>query len=151
MTGQNITTAQAFYVRPAEFSYSLAASFNFLLSNGASMTLTFVNYLAEAEVKRGRRNQPLFAIYYKGGCIDVYREGTKRWSYERNGTPVVEGEDFDPWLAQDRTFIEAVRSGDGSALLNDYHDGIYSLAPILAGWKSARNGGVAIQLDEFLA
>ena len=36
-------------------------------------------------------------------------------------------------------------------LLNDYHDGLYSLAPILAGWESARRGGEIIDLAGFMA
>ncbi|MEM7124825.1 MAG: Gfo/Idh/MocA family oxidoreductase [Chloroflexota bacterium] len=151
MTGENITTAQAFYMRPAAESFSLASSFNFQLTNGASMALTFVNYLAEGEVKAGRSNLPLFTIYYRGGRLDIYREGRDRWSYEHNGEAVIDREVFDPWLAQDRAFIEAVRTGDDRAVLNDYHDGLYSLAPILAGWASAQNGGIPIQLGAFMA
>lgn len=150
MSGENIATAQAFYFRPEGQPFSLSSSFNFQLTNGASMSLTFINYLADEEVKPGRGKVPLFAIYYRGGRIDIYREGRDRWSYERNGETVIDGEVFDPWLAQDRIFIEAVRTGDSSTLLNDYHDGLYSLAPILAGWESAKKGGVPIPLDEFM-
>ncbi|NJN83870.1 MAG: hypothetical protein HC802_17415 [Caldilineaceae bacterium] len=92
MTGEDIVTAQAFYVRPEGYDFSLTSSFNFLLTNGGVMSLSFVNYRAEGAVQAGRRSEPLFGIYYLGGRIDVYREGKDRWSYEHNGTPVIDGE-----------------------------------------------------------
>ena len=49
--------------------------------------------------------------------------------------------EFDPWLEQDKTFIRAVQTMDASILLSDYHDGLFSLAPVLAGWESARSQG----------
>ena len=42
---------------------------------------------------------------------------------------------------QDQIFVDSVLSGDTSKLLNDYRDGLYSLAPVLAGWESAKSGG----------
>ena len=56
-----------------------------------------------------------------------------------------------PWFEQDRVFIEAVRTGNRALLLNDYADGLYSLAPVLAGWESARRGGELIAVAEFMA
>ena len=32
---------------------------------------------------------PLFTIYYVGGRLDVYRDGSNTWAYEVNGVPVV--------------------------------------------------------------
>ena len=60
-------------------------------------------------------------------------------------------EEFDPWFEQDRVFIEAVRTGNRALLLNDYADGLYSLAPVLAGWESARRGGKLIAVAAFMA
>lgn len=58
---------------------------------------------------------------------------------------------FDPWFEQDRVFIETVRTGDtGGTLLNDYHDGLFSLAPVLAGWESSRRNGECIDVQEFM-
>ena len=59
-------------------------------------------------------------------------------------------EEFDPWFEQDRIFIEAVRSGDGSGILNDYNDGLKSLAPVLAAWESSRRGGECIDVPAFM-
>ena len=67
-----------------------------------------------------------------------------------NGETVFKGEDYNPWFELDRRFCEAVRSGDASNMLNDYHDGLYSLAPVLAGWESQRRGGVPIDVEEFM-
>ena len=58
-----------------------------------------------------------------------------------NGETVYEAEDFQPWRELDRVFIEAIRSGDDSQLLNDYHDGLKTLAPLLAAYDSASQGG----------
>ena len=150
MTGLNIVCAQAFYNRPEGYEESLSASFNFRFSNSATMTLNFVTYLVESEVKEGRRCMPLFTIYYIGGRLDVYRDGSNTWAYEVNGVPVVEKETFDPWFAHDKTFIEAVRSGDDSEMKNDYHDGLFTLAPLLAGWESSREDGRVIDVEAFM-
>ena len=61
-----------------------------------------------------------------------------------------EADEFDPWLEQDKTFIRAVQSGDASLLLNDYYDGLFSLAPILAGWESSRRDGECIDIASFM-
>ena len=47
-------------------------------------------------------------------------------------------------------FIEAIRTGDAGLLRNDYHDGLYSLGPVLAGWESARRGGATLHFEEYL-
>ena len=52
------------------------------------------------------------------------------------GEGLYQADEFDPWLEQDKTFIRAVQSGDASLLQSDYYDGLFSLAPILAGWES---------------
>ena len=41
-------------------------------------------------------------------------------------------------------------TGDGSGILNDYRDGLLSLAPVLAGWESARRHGECIDVAAFL-
>ena len=61
------------------------------------------------------------------------------------------GVGHDPWFEQDKLFIEAVRSGDGSAVLNSYTDGLKSLAPVLAGWHSSRHGGALVACDDVSA
>jgi hypothetical protein len=69
---------------------------------------------------------------------------------EVDGQVIFHGGEFDPWFEHDRRFIEAVRTGDRGLLLNDYHDGLYSLAPVLAGWESARRGGEALDVESFM-
>ena len=67
-----------------------------------------------------------------------------------NGETIYEADEFDPWLEQDKTFIRAVQSGDASLLLSDYYDGLFSLAPILAGWESSRRGGECMDMASFM-
>ena len=69
-------------------------------------------------------------------------KSTVKWVYQ--------AEEFDPWFEQDRIFVEAVRTSDASLLLNDYHDGLFSLAPVLAGWESARRNGECIYVPAFM-
>ncbi|MCE2440146.1 MAG: Gfo/Idh/MocA family oxidoreductase [Candidatus Latescibacteria bacterium] len=128
-TGLEIDKVQAFYYEQSDvFSDPLSSSFHFLLDNGATMTMTFVR------ADPSGTPQPWFTFFFEGGRLEIY-------SYDRidlNGETVYRGGDLDPWFVQDRIFVEAVRSGDRGEILNDYHDGLYSLAPILAGWDSAR-------------
>lgn len=138
VTGLDVAAAQAFYHHPPEYVTPLSCSFNLRLTNGATATLSFMT---------GSSQEPWFTFYFAGGHLAVHR-------YERltlNGDTVYEAQDFDPWLEQDRAFIEAVRSGDGSALLNDYHDGLFTLAPVLAGWESSRRGGELMDVAAFMA
>ena len=141
MTGLDISRAQAFYHHPPEYNTPLSCSFNFCLTNGATMTMSFV-----ATTPVARPDEPYFLIYFEGGYLGVHN-----YAYiEMNGEKVYQGEEFDPWFEQDRVFIEAVRSGDGSAILNDYHDGLFSLAPVLAGWESARRAGECLDVADFM-
>ena len=107
------------------------------------MTMTFLNVLPRENV--GRWRSP-FSIFYIGGRLDLYM-------YDRikvDGEAVFWGEEFDPWFEQDRIFIQTVRSGDDSLLLNDYHDGLFSLAPVLAGWESSRRNGERIDVNAYM-
>ncbi|MDA0748362.1 MAG: Gfo/Idh/MocA family oxidoreductase [bacterium] len=141
MTGLEMERAQAFYYeRPEAFCRPLSSSFHFCLSNRATMTMAFVS------AGGGNKQVPWFTFYVEGGRLEVF-------GYERidvDGETVYKGEAFDPWFEQDRVFIEAVRSGDRSAILNDYRDGLYSLAPVLAGWASARQGGECVDVHAFM-
>ena len=90
------------------------------------MTSTF---LATTPAAPG--DEPRFTVFYEGGYLAL-------WMYDRievNGEVVYAPEEFDPWFEQDRVFIEAVHTGNRALLLNDYADGLYSLAPVLAGWE----------------
>lgn len=141
MTGLDVERAQAYYHHPAEYNTPLSCSFSFRLSGGATMTMTFVSAapLPAAE--------PPFTILYEGGSLAL-------WMYDRievNGQVAYRAEEFDPWFEQDRVFVEAVRSGSPDGILNDYHDGLYSLAPVLAGWESAQRGGEVLDVPAFMA
>ena len=143
ITGLDITDAQAFYCHRPEYPGALSSSFNFRLSNSGTMTMTFICFLRAGSA--GYREPP-FSIFYEGGQLDLYM-------YDRievDGAVVFRGEEFDPWFEQDRLFIEAVRSGDDSRILNDYHDGLFSLAPVLAGWESSRRNGERINMHSFM-
>jgi hypothetical protein len=95
---------------------------------------------------------PLFTISYVGGQLHIYREGRTKWRYyqQHNHHIDIQSETFDPWFEQDRIFIEAVRSGDDKLILNDYHDGLFSLAPVLAGLESSRRNGEPININTYL-
>ena len=140
MSGLDVTTAQCFFNHLDRHPVPTSASFNFQMSNGATMTMSFV------AATPGKPKEPYFLLYYEGGYLGLH-------GYDHidvNGEKVFEGKEYNPWFELDRRFCEAVRSGDDGELLNDYHDGLYSLAPILAGWESARRGGELIDLAEFM-
>ncbi|MDE2845728.1 MAG: Gfo/Idh/MocA family oxidoreductase [Gemmatimonadota bacterium] len=141
MTGQDVLKAQAFLYHPEDYHTPLSSSFHYQLSEGATATLTFI----ESD-PTGPGEEPYFKIYFDGGRLGVF-------GYERievNDEVVYEADPFDPWLAQDQAFVEAVRSGDPGILQSDYHDGLRSLAPILAGWDSARREGALVDVERFI-
>jgi len=141
MSGLDVVTAQGFFNHPERYTTPVSASFNFAMSNGATMTMTFVSASAGQPAQ-----EPFFLLYYEGGYLGVHG-----YDYiDLDGERVYEGTDYNPWFELDRRFCEAVRSGDGSELLNDYHDGLNSLAPVLAGWESAKRGGEPIDVAEFI-
>lgn len=141
MTGQDVIRSQAFLYHPEEYHTPLSSSFHYQLSGGATATLTFI----ECD-PTGPGEEPYFKIYFDGGRLSVF-------GYERievNDEVVYEADPFDPWLAQDQAFVEAVRSGDPGILQSDYHDGLRSLAPILAAWDSSRREGALVDVDRFI-
>ena len=142
MSGLNMEKAQAFYCQRPAYALDLSSSFSFRLSQGATMSMTFVCALGEGGQGKGFD----FTIFYEGGSLHLgnYQE------LEVDGQVIFHGAGFDPWFEHDRRFIEAVRSGDRSQLLNDYHDGLYSLAPVLAGWESAQRGGELLDVESFM-
>lgn len=142
MTSQDVQSVQAFYHQPEEYSLPLSSSFHYQLTHGATMTMSFLSALAPGQPTGGTG----FTILYEGGRLDVHLyDGLKV-----NGEWLFQGELFDPWFEHDRLFIQAVRAGDAGQLRNDYHDGLYSLGPVLAGWESARRGGVTLHFEEYL-
>jgi predicted dehydrogenase len=139
MTGLDAVRAQAFY--NMQDGHARSCTFNFQMNTGATTTMTFMS----AEGTSGN-NRPWFTFYFDGGYLETY--GYDR--IEMNGEVVFKGEDFDPWFEQAGIFIDAVKTGDGSAILNDYHDGLFSLGPILAGWESSRRDGALVDVSEFM-
>jgi len=137
MTGLNIKQAQAFYHQSAAYTLPLSYSFHYGLSNGAPMTMTF---LSTTPVRPPQ--EPWFTFFYEGGYLALH--GYER--LEANGETIYTAEPFDPWFEQSRCFIEAVRQNEPGLLLSDYHDGLSSLAPVLAGWQSARQQGAVVEV-----
>ena len=140
MTGLNVVKSQAFYCERPAYANALSTSFNYCFENAATMTLNFV------ASGSGPKDEPRFTIFYEGGCLEIH-------GYDKivvNGEVLYEADEFDPWLEQDKTFIRAVQSGDASLLLSDYYDGLFSLAPILAGWESSRRGGECMDIASFM-
>ena len=140
MSGLNVVRAQGFIHHPTDFALPLSDSYNFLMDGGATLHLSFVS---AGEVPA---NQPYFLIFYEGGYLGLH--GYE--SIEMNGETVYRGQEYNPWFELDRRFIEAVRSGNGSDLLNDYRDGLLSLGPVLAALESARRGGESIDVAAFM-
>lgn len=142
VSGLNVTTAQGYLKHERDRHRApTSASFNFLMSNGATMTVAFVCVTPTVPP-----NEPYFLFYYEGGYLAIHGYG----HIEVNGEKVYEGEEFNPWFELDRRFCEAVRSGDDSDMLNDYNDGLYSLGPILAAWESSRQGGQPINVPDYV-
>ena len=142
MTGLDVAKAQAFYHDPDPYTMPLSSAFQLAFTTGATAQLSFVSATSTSPP-----NEPWFTIYYVGGYLAVHK-------YERievDGEVVYEADDFDPWYEQDRVFIDAVQRNDGSGLLNDYADGLKSLAPVLACWESAHRGGRVIDVASFTA
>ena len=140
MTGLNVARAQAFYCERPAYATALSSSFNYCFDNGATMTLSFVSTGASP------KNEPWFTVFYEGGCLEIYQ-------YDRievNGDVLYKADELDPWLEQDKTFICAVQTGDANLLHSDYHDGLFSLAPVLAGWESARRNGECMDIASFM-
>ncbi len=140
MTGLNVVKSQAFYCERENYATPLSSIFNYCFENSATMTLNFIS------AGPSPKDEPWFTVFYEGGHLTIYR-------YDRievNGELFYQAEDFNPWLEQDRTFIRAVQTGDASILQSDYHDGLFSLAPVLAGWESSRRQGECIDLSSFL-
>ncbi len=108
-------------------------------AGGATMTMTLVDGIGTAPPDNW------FTVLYEGGHLALHGYD----HIERDGVTVFRGEPFDPWAAQDRAFIEAVRTGDPSLVRSDYRDGLSTLAPVLAGWESARRGGACIDMAAY--
>ena len=141
MTGLDVVQAQAFYHHPSGYNKPLSCSFNFCLNSGATMTMNFTSTTPVPPP-----GEPYFTIFFEGGYLALHQ-----YDYiEINGEKVYQGEEFDPWFEQDRVFIEAVRTNDDRNILNDYHDGLFSLAPVLAGWESARRQGEVVDVAAFM-
>ena len=140
ITGLNVIYAQAFYCQRSEYTMPLSCIFNYYFENSATMTLNFIS------AGQSPKNGPWFTVFYEGGHLTIYQ-------YDRievNGEKIYQADEFDPWLEQDRTFIRAVQTGDVSILQSDYHDGLFSLAPVLAGWESSKRQGECIDLTSFM-
>ncbi len=157
MTALDVVRVQGFACRPAPYLLPIAQSLHGQLENGAPVSVAFIR--ASKEKSAG---YPAFDIYYDGGVLSIVRDGRTSWSLvdtapdDAHPSPIageeVEGDAaFDPWFEQDRCFIEAVRTGDRSLILNDYRDGLCSLAPVLASRLSARLGGGIIHIREYMA
>ena len=141
VSGLDIVRAQAFFCAPDRYHVPLSTAYTFAMSNGATMAMTFLQTSAAQPP-----NEPYFLFYYEGGYVALH-EGYR--GIEMNGEVVYDAEEFQPWRELDRAFVNAIRTGDGSSLLNDFHDGLNTLAPLLAGWESARRGGESIDVARY--
>ena len=142
VSGLDVVRVQSFAHQPDEYHYPLSMQCNYLMSNGATMTLSFL-HVSPASPPR----EPQFLFYYEGGYVALHH-GYRH--VEMNGETVYEAEEFQPWRELDRIFIEAIRTGDSSHLLNDFNDGLLTLAPLLASIDSARQGGVPIDIADYI-
>jgi predicted dehydrogenase len=141
ITGEEVAGAQAFWGSGDLSGFPPSQSLSFVMESGATATLTFVT--SGAITDRYHRNA--FSFFHRDGVLEVDDYDCIR----ADGETVCRGEETDPWLEQDRAFVEAVRRRDPSLLRSDYHDGIRSLAPILAAWESARRGGAVVDVGAY--
>jgi predicted dehydrogenase len=157
MTGLDVDRVQGFTHQPESYLLPIAQSLHGQLVNGAPVSVAFIQ-----ATQKTSRDFPAFDIYYDGGMLTLVRCGRTDWALldtAQGGecaAPIageeVEGDvGFDAWFEQDRCFIEAVRTGDRGLILNDYHDGLFSLAPVLAARASARQGGAVSELASYLS
>ncbi len=142
VSGLDVEAAQAFFCERGPYRVPLSAPCSFRLSNGATMSMTFLHTSPESPA-----NEAWFLFYYEGGYLAIHRGYSH---IEMNGETVYVSEEFQPWRELDRTFIEAIRSGSGSGLRSDFSDGLKTLAPLLAARESSRRGGVPVDVDSFV-
>ncbi len=136
VTGEEVSKAQAFWGAGDIEGFPPSQSLSFVFESGATATLTFVTSTAVTD--RYHRNS--FSFFHRDGSLSID-------DYDAvlvDGVVAATGGEFDPWLEQDRAFVEAVRRGDPGILASDYRDGLRSFAPILAAWESASRGGVVV-------
>jgi predicted dehydrogenase len=145
VTGLNVARVQAFHQQPAPYLIPIAHSVHAQLTNGAAASITFARAADTLP-----RETPFFDVYYRGGLLSLGRHGFSTWSLRIDGESVVDDDDFDPWFEQDRAFIEAIRTGNAALILNDYHDGLLSLAPVLAARRSAHGSGETVEIAPFI-
>jgi predicted dehydrogenase len=144
ISGADIARAQSFFLQEGD-DVPWSWQFNFQLTGGATLHMSMISRSAGGGDFAAQ--QPWFTFYAEGGCMRVFGYDRIEW----NGETVFRGEPYDPWLAQVRCFLQAVRNGDRSLLLSDYSDGLQTLAPVLAAWDSARSGGNAVDVQALLA
>lgn len=89
MTGEDVISAQAWYNHPEQYLTPLSASVNFLLTNGATMTSTFVSATGDFD------RQPWFVIHFVGGTLALY-------GYERMEVSTGKGTVVEYSAAEDR-------------------------------------------------
>lgn len=83
-------------------------------------------------------------IFCKDAVVE-YQHGKAMKAVERNATLEAQvGNDFG--FEANRTFIEAVKSGDGSRIRSPYSDAVKTLAVTLAANESIRRGGEPVEV-----
>jgi len=147
MTGLDVEFAQAFYHQPEPYVLPLSSSIHYAFNGGATAVLSFLSAGGKRIGGQGMPGgEPWFTIYCAEGTLALH-------GYERvvvDGETIYEADAFDPWLEQDRVFVDAVHRRDGRALLSDYRDALYSLGPVLAAWDSAQRGGQRVEAATFM-
>ena len=143
VSGLDIVRAQAFFCEPERFQLPTSTVSNFVMSNGATMSMTFLHTSPHQP-----DDEPLFLFYYEGGYLAIRKHLP---GIEMNGELVFKAEEFQPWRELDRVFVNAISTRDGSALLNDFSDGLKTHAPLLAAWESSQRGGVPIDVATYMA
>ena len=147
MTGLDVVTAQGALNHPDKYVHPLSTSFNFIMSNGATMNMIFLENTHGQPIENGRFiENRRFVVYFEGGELTVHNYA----HIKINGKTIYEAKAYNPWFELDRRFCETISSGDDSNMLNDYHDGLKSLAPVLAAWESTRHNGKPIDVKAFM-
>ncbi len=108
------------------------------MKNGTIATLTNTCILPDGVSAIG------LDYYHDSGILKLNQEGLIK--SERDVT--IKWKDRDnPYIRENRAFIQAVESGDSSGILSDYHDAYQTQKVALAALKSAETG-VTVKLED---
>jgi predicted dehydrogenase len=143
----DIALVSAFYLdrKPGEergpMNLPHAYLVNYRFASGVAAQATTSRCLTDAGVSKWE-----VLLVSEGSLID--------WSSRRileNGQVIWEDqEQVNPFAAQARAFLQAVRDGNPAGVKSPYPEALNSLAAVLAANESAARGGELVRIEEFM-